>query len=48
MNFNPDPSKRAQEIIFNRKKTASLHQVVHFDNRLVKSTQNTQTSWHDA
>ena len=25
MNFNPDPNKQAQEIIFSRKKTASLH-----------------------
>ena len=39
MNFNPDPNKQAQEIIFSRKKTASLHPVVHFDNRPVKSTQ---------
>ena len=39
MNFNPDPNKQAQEIIFSRKKTASLHLVVHFDNRPVKSTQ---------
>ena len=28
MNFNPDPNKQAQEIIFSRKKTASLHPVV--------------------
>ena len=39
MNFNLDPNKQAQEIIFSRKKTASLHPVVHFDNRPVKSTQ---------
>ena len=25
MNFDPDPNKQAQEIIFSRKKTASLH-----------------------
>ena len=30
MNFNPDPNKQAQAIIFNRKKTASLHPVVYF------------------
>ena len=36
MNFNPDPNKQTQEIIFSRKKTVSLHPVVHFDNRLVK------------
>ena len=39
MNFNPDPNKQAQEIIFPRKKSALLHAVVHFDNRPVKSTQ---------
>ena len=39
MNFNPDPNKQAQEIIFSRKKTASLHPVVHFDNRPFKATQ---------
>ena len=39
MNFNLDPNKQAQEIIFSKKKTASLHPVVHFDNRPVKSTQ---------
>ena len=39
MNFNPDHNKQAQEIIFSRKKTASLHPVVHFDNRPVKLTQ---------
>ena len=39
MNFNPDPNKQAQEIIFSRKKTASLHPVVYFDNKPVKSTQ---------
>ena len=39
MNFNPDPNKQAQEIIFSRKKTASLHPVVYFDNKPVNSTQ---------
>ena len=38
LNFNPDPNKQAQEIIFTRKKTTSLHPVVYFDNRPVKST----------
>ena len=33
MNFNLDPNKQAQEIIFSRKKTASVHLVVQFDNR---------------
>ena len=39
MNFNPDLNKQGQEIIFSRKKTASLHPVVHFDNSPVKLTQ---------
>ena len=39
MNFNPDPNKQAQGIIFSRKKTASLHLVVYFDNKPVKSSQ---------
>ena len=39
MNFNTDPNKQAQEVIFSRKKTASLHPVVYFDNKPVKSTQ---------
>ena len=39
MNLNPDPNKQAQEVIFSRKKIASLDPVVHFDNSPVKSTQ---------
>ena len=39
MEFNPDPKKQAQEIIFSRKKTASLHPVVYFDNKPVISPQ---------
>ena len=39
MEFNPDPKKQAQEIIFSRKKTALLHPVVYFDNKPVKSPQ---------
>ena len=38
-NFNPDPTKQAQEIIFSTKKTASLPPVVYFDNKPVKSSQ---------
>ena len=38
-NFNSDPNKQVKEIIFSRKKAASLHPVAHFDNRPVKSTQ---------
>ena len=39
MNFNPDPNKQAHAIIFSGRKTASLHQVVYFNNKSVKSTQ---------
>ena len=39
ININQDPNKQAQEILFNRKKTASLHLVVYFDNKPVKTTQ---------
>ena len=39
LNFNPDPNKQAQEIIFSRKKTASLLPVVYFDNEPVQSSQ---------
>ena len=35
--INPDPKKQAQEIIFSRKKTVSLHPVVYFDNKPLKS-----------
>ena len=38
MNFNPDPDKQAQEIIFSRKKNASLHSIVYFNNKPVNST----------
>ena len=41
MNFNPDPNKQAPEIIFGRKKIASLQTVAYFDNKPVKSSQNT-------
>ena len=34
-----DHSKQAREIRFSRKKTASLHPVVYFDNKPVKSSQ---------
>ena len=37
MNFYPDPNKQTQDIIFNKKKTASWYPTVHFDNRPVKS-----------
>ena len=38
MKFNPDPTKQAQEIIFSRKKTVSIHPVVYFNNTPVNST----------
>ena len=38
IDFNPDPSKKAQEIRFSRKKTAWLHSVAQCDNKPVKST----------
>ena len=39
MNFNPDLNKQAQKIIFSRKKIASLHPVLYFDNKPIKSSQ---------
>ena len=39
MSFSPDPNKQAQKIIFSRKKIVSLHPVVYFDNKPVKSSQ---------
>ena len=38
MNFNPDHTKQAQEVIFSRKKTVSVHPVVYFNNTPVIST----------
>ena len=38
MKFNPDHTKQAQEIIFSRKKTHSIHAVVYFNNSPVNST----------
>ena len=35
---NPDPNKHAQEIIFSRKRTFSIHPVVYFDNTRINST----------
>ena len=37
MNFNPDPTKQAQEIIFSGKKTVSIHTVVYFSSTPVNS-----------
>ena len=38
MKFNPDPTKQAQEIIFSRKKTVSIHPAVYFNNTPVNAT----------
>ena len=37
ISFNQDPSKQAQELIFSKKKTVSIHPVVYFNNTLVNS-----------
>ena len=36
--FNPDLTTQAQEIIFSKKKTVSIHPVVYFNNTPVNST----------
>ena len=38
MKFNPDPTKQAQEIIFNKKKTVSINTVIYVNNTLLNST----------
>ena len=38
MKFYIDPTKQAQDIIFSRKKTVSIHPVVYFNNTPVNST----------
>ena len=48
MSFNWDPNKQAQQIIFTRKKTDSLHPVGYFDNKPVKPTQIHKHLWDDA
>ena len=35
MNFNPDPSKEAQEVIFSRKLQKSTHPMLSFNNNTV-------------
>ena len=47
MKFNPDHTKQAQEIIFSRKKTVSIHPVVYFNNTPVNSTATHNTCWND-
>ena len=32
MNFNPDPTKHAQEVIFSKKTTKKIHPKIFFDN----------------
>ena len=36
INFNPDPSKQAQEVIFSRKLQKTNHNQVYFDHNFVK------------
>ena len=38
MNFNPDPSKQAQEIIFSRKTQENFHPPLYFNNIKVEQT----------
>ena len=38
MKFNPDPTKQAQELIFSREKTVSIHPLVYFNKTPVNST----------
>ena len=38
MNFNPDPSKQAQEILFSRKIKNQNHPCLHFNNNPVNQT----------
>ena len=38
MNFNPDPSKQAQEIIFSRKVQENFHPPLYFNNIKVEQT----------
>ena len=35
MSLDPDPSKQAQEIIFNRKTKENSHSLLHFNNDIV-------------
>ena len=38
MNFNPDPSKQAQELIFPRKIQKTCHPFIYFNNKSVKQS----------
>ena len=38
MNFNPDPSKQAQELIFPRKFQKTWHPFIYFNNKSVKQS----------
>ena len=46
MNFNPDPSKSAQEVIFSRKLQKTNHNQVHFNHKSVKQAPSQKTSWN--
>ena len=43
MKFNPDPTKQAQEIIFSRRKTVSIHPLVYFNNKTPVNSTATQS-----
>ena len=38
MNFNPDPFKQAQEVLFSRKIKSQNHPCLHFNNNPVNQT----------
>ena len=40
MSFNPDRTKQAQEIIFSRKKNATIHPPLFFNNSEIKLSSN--------
>ena len=39
MNFNPDPKKQAQEVVFSRKIKKTSHPPLNFNNNSVKQVQ---------
>ena len=45
MKLNADHTKQAQEIIFSRKKTVSIHPVIYFNNIPVHSTASHKHLW---
>ena len=45
MSFNPDPSRKAQELIFSRKCTKEDHPPIYFNNKPVTQTTVIITYW---